>query len=65
MYSATPGCGGSVRQVSGEGLDTTTKTVGLETPFAAEFGNRNAQDGARSQPERLPHHPSAPGYGHP
>jgi len=64
MRSAHPGCGGSVRRVVRGDSDTTTKTYGLETPYGAEFGNRNMWDGARSH-VRLPHHPSAPGYGHP
>jgi hypothetical protein len=64
MHSARPSIGGSVRAQSSSGcVETTTKTVTLGRFFGAEFGNRDANPDRRSR--RLPHHPSATGYGHP
>ena len=64
MHSARPSSGGSVRSPSSRDRDTSAaKTTTLGQFFGAEFGNPAFVPGRI--PRRLPHHPSAPGYGHP
>jgi len=64
MHSARPSSGGSVRSQSSRYLDASaTKTTTLGQFFGAEFGTLAFVPGR--VPRRLPHHPSAPGYGHP
>lgn len=64
MHSARPSIGGSVRALSSRGSPkAATNTVTLGRFFGAEIGNRDANPDGRSR--RLPHHPMAPGYGHP